>query len=150
MKIERLIPRFVTVVVVLLGCYDLLRGFMHTVLLNYSAIHIAGLDLTTPQASDLLRLLGAFGISNFVTGVMLLMIAYQSRTMSLIMTGVLPIIYYLGHLAIHNDTQLYAPSSANWGGMPFMIVYLSICAATFVLGVTITWLRSRDNGSRHS
>ena len=28
----------------LIGCYDLLRGFMHTVLLYYSATHIAVID----------------------------------------------------------------------------------------------------------
>ena len=150
MKIDHLIPKFVPIVVFLLGFYDLVRGFMHTILLNYSAVHIAGLDLTTPQASDLLRLLGAFGISNLITGLMLILMAWYSRKMALIMTAVLPIIYYFGHLVIYSNLKHYAPTSANWEGIPFIIVYLTISAITFILGATITWLRSRENRRGHS
>ena len=43
------IPRFVSVVAIALGCLDLVRGFMHTILLEYAATNIAGLDLSTPS-----------------------------------------------------------------------------------------------------
>ena len=45
------IPGFVAVAAILLGIYDLVRGFMHTVLLEYSATHIAVLDLSGSTAS---------------------------------------------------------------------------------------------------
>ena len=38
------IPRFVSVVAIALGGLDLARGFVHTILLDYAATHIAGLD----------------------------------------------------------------------------------------------------------
>jgi len=74
MKAEKSIPIFVSVVTIILGCYDLLRGFMHTIVLDYSAKNIAVLDLSTSTASEQPRLLGAFGLSNFATGAVLMWI----------------------------------------------------------------------------
>ena len=65
-KIKKEIPKFVSIVLIVLGGVDLARGFIHTVLLEYAAINIAGLDLTN-AANDQLRLLGTFGISNWIT-----------------------------------------------------------------------------------
>ncbi len=55
MKENTTIPRFVSVVAIVLGCLDLIRGFMHTILLEYAALNIAGLDLSTSLAGDLLQ-----------------------------------------------------------------------------------------------
>ncbi|GAG60641.1 unnamed protein product [marine sediment metagenome] len=44
MQNENHIPRFVSVVAIALGCIDLMRGFMHTVLLDFAATNIAGFD----------------------------------------------------------------------------------------------------------
>ena len=38
---NRPIPKFIFIMAVFLGGIDLLRGFMHTVILPYSATHIA-------------------------------------------------------------------------------------------------------------
>lgn len=129
------VPAFVSVVTLLLGFYDLLRGFMHTMKLSYSALHIAGLDLSTPLAADLLRLLGVFGISNYITGVMLILMALKARALALVMLIVIPAAYTLGMLEISVSSAKYPPSSAAWGGMTPMFIYLCICVATFVLGM---------------
>ena len=50
-----------------LGIYDLVRGFMHTFLLKWSGINIAGFNPET-TAMDQFFMLGTFGISNFLTG----------------------------------------------------------------------------------
>ena len=47
MNSEHKIPKFVSIAVVVLGCLDLVRGFMHTILLDYDATNIAGIDLST-------------------------------------------------------------------------------------------------------
>lgn len=138
------IPVFVSIVLILLGCYDLIRGFMHTFLLNYSALNIAGLNLTTPQASDLLRLLGAYGVSNFLTGIMFIMIAYTSRKLSLAMLGIIPSVYFIGYLTIHASTKLYAHTQALWLGLSPMFVYMCISFATFMLGLGFILYRRND------
>ena len=41
-KIKKQVPKFVWIVLIILGCVDLIRGFMHTVVLEYAALNIAG------------------------------------------------------------------------------------------------------------
>jgi hypothetical protein len=72
------IYRVPAIVLFCIGAYDLVRGFMHTFLLKWSAVHFAGFDLATvPQ--DQVFMLGAFGISNFLTGALLLLISLRAR-----------------------------------------------------------------------
>ena len=42
MKEQSFIPKFVSIVVITLGCVGLVRGFMHTINLGYAAGNIAG------------------------------------------------------------------------------------------------------------
>ncbi len=135
---ETYVPLFVSVVTFLLGCYDILRGVMHTLKLEYSALHIAKLNLATPQAADLLRLLGAFGVSNFITGVMLILMAFKARGLGLTMLLVIPLAYAIGALEIHGTAAHYAPTQAAWGGFTPLMVYLGICVITFLAGITGT------------
>jgi len=143
MKENNDIPKFASIITILLGCYDLLRGFMHTVLLNYSAINIAGLDLSTSTASDQLRLLGAFGMSNFVSGVALILIGLYARKIALAMLAVIPSAYFIGNLGVKANLATYAPSQTNWGGREPMLVYFGICVVTFIAGMIMMGIRKK-------
>ena len=143
MKNKYSIPVFVSVVAMSLGFYDLVRGFMHTVMLGYSAAHFAGLDLTIVQAADLLRLLGLFGVSNFITGVMLILSAWLSRPLALAMLGVIPAAYGIGYLTIHHCLSMHPQSTAKWSGMTPFLVYLLVCVISFIAGIVVMWRRSR-------
>jgi uncharacterized membrane protein YphA (DoxX/SURF4 family) len=122
---------------VLLGGIDLLRGFMHTVVLPYSATHIACLDLSGPTAPDLLRLLGLFGISNYITGATLILTGLYARPIALVLLGLIPAFYGLGLLTIHAAMNPYPPSTAQWGGRPFMMINLSLYVLTFLAGIFV-------------
>ena len=139
------IPVFVPVIAFLIGCYDLVRGFMHTINLEYSARYLAGLDLTTPQAIDLLRLLDVFGISNYITGIMLILLALKARSLALIMLAVIPLAYGLGIICLRYIMPNYPPSHALWTGAPIMIVYLGICFMTFIAGLGVVLYRKHKH-----
>jgi uncharacterized membrane protein YphA (DoxX/SURF4 family) len=126
---------------VFLGFIDLLRGFMHTVVLPYSATHIACLDLSGPTAPDLLRLLGLFGISNYITGATLILTGLYARPIALVLLGLIPAFYGLGLLTIHAAMNPYPPSTAQWGGRPFIMINLSLYVLTFLAGIFV--LRQR-------
>ena len=51
------------VVLVLAGILDLIRGYAHTFNIRYAAEYVAGIE----PIPDSLVLMGAFGISNFLT-----------------------------------------------------------------------------------
>jgi len=140
---ETTIPKFVSVVAIVLGCLDLIRGFMHTILLEYAALNIAGLDLSTSLAGDLLQQMGAFGISNYLTGIMFILIGWKARPLALAMLGVIPAAYAIGAVGIKINSADYAPSQAAWGGAMPMLVYLIICGITFIAGVWITQCRNK-------
>lgn len=142
-NIKTKVPKFVWVVLFVLGCIDLIRGFMHTVLLEYSALNIAGLDLTTTTAAEQLRLLGAFGISNWVTGALFILIALKAKNISIHVMGIIPAAYGLCSIAMKINTSGYAQTTADWGGMSMMVPYLAVCVITFAAGI-IVMLRSRN------
>ena len=134
---NRPIPNFISIMAVFLGVIDLLRGFMHTVVLPYSATHIACLDLSGPTAPDLLRLLGLFGISNYITGATLILTGLYARPIALVLLGLIPAFYGLGLLTIHAAMNPYPPSTAQWGGRPFMMINLSLYVLTFLAGIFV-------------
>ena len=134
---NRPIPKFISIMTVFLGVIDLLRGFMHTVVLPYSATHIACLDLSGPTAPDLLRLLGLFGISNYITGATLILTGLYARPIALVLLGLIPAFYGLGLLSIHAAMNPYPPSTAQWGGRPFMMINLSLYVLTFLAGIFV-------------
>jgi hypothetical protein len=134
---KRPIPRFISIMAVFLGGIDLLRGIMHTVVLPYSATHIACLDLSGPTAPDLLRLLGLFGISNYITGATLILTGLYARPIALVLLGLIPTFYGLGLLTIQAAMNPYPPSTAQWGGRPFMMINLSLYVLTFLAGIFV-------------
>jgi len=144
MKENPNIPKFVSVVAIALGCLDLIRGFIHTLLLEFAATNIAGLDLSTSQAGDLLQLMDAFGISNYLTGAMLILVGWKARPLALAMLGIIPVAYIVGILGMRINAADYAPSQAAWGGVGPMLVYLAISGITFIAGAWIT--NSRKKG----
>jgi len=143
MQSEYNIPKFVSIVAIVLGCLDLVRGFMHTILLDYAATNIAGFDLSTSLAGDLLQMMGAFGISNFLTGVMLILLGWKARPLALIMLGFIPVAYVIGMAGIRVNSAPYAPTQAAWGGTALMLVYLGVCLLTFIAGVAVTLYRKK-------
>lgn len=116
---------------------------MHTILLDYAATNIAGFDLSTSLAGDLLQMMGAFGISNFLTGVMLILLGWKARPLALIMLGFIPVAYVIGMAGIRVNSAPYAPTQAAWGGTALMLVYLGVCLLTFIAGVAVTLYRKK-------
>jgi len=140
---EHNIPKFVSIAAVVLGCLDLVRGFMHTILLDYAAPNIAGFDLSTSFAGDMLQMMGSFGISNYLTGIMLILLGWKARPLALIMLGVIPVAYGIGMVAIKVNSAPYAPTQAAWGGTTFMMTYLAVCGIIFIAGVWTTLYRRK-------
>lgn len=116
MKENAAIPKFVSVAAITLGCLDLIRSFMHTILLKYAALNIAGFDLSTSLAGGLSQQMGAFGISNYLTGIMLILIGWKTSPLALVMLGVIPVAYIIGAIGIKINSADYAPSQAAWVG----------------------------------
>ena len=123
----------------ILGCLDLVRGFIHTVLLEYAALNIMGLDLAVAR-DDQLLLMGSFGISNYITGMMLILIAMKARNIVPYVFLVVPVSYLWGGFLISR----VASSSARLGGLPMMMVYIAVCIVTFVAIVLWNYSKKKE------
>ena len=100
---------------------------MHTVLLEYAAINIFVIDLSGGVSNQML-LLGVFGISNYLTGIMMILIGFRARELVPFLLPIIPTTYFLGTLLISR----VANPSAQLGGIPYMIVYFAVCIFTFI------------------
>ncbi|MBI2824016.1 MAG: hypothetical protein HYX69_04905 [Planctomycetia bacterium] len=137
----RVTPPFAWMVLACLGVVDLVRGFLHTFLVEHSAVKIAGLNLAH-SGQDQLLLLGSFGISNFLTGAIFIAVACQARQLVPTVLALIPLAYLLGFIALRlNDI---APEAA-FPGRAFMLAYAGVCVLTFV--ASVAYARTQSAGA---
>lgn len=131
-------PAFASIVLAALGVIDLVRGVLHTFLVEHSAVKIAGLNLAH-SGQDQLMLLGSFGISNFLTGAIFIAVAWKARQLVPAVLAIIPMAYLLGFIAFRLN---HITPEAAFPGRTFMLVYASVCVLTCV--ASIAWMR-RNN-----
>lgn len=136
------IPKFVIIVTLGLGCLDLIRGVIHTFLLEYAGVFIMGLDLSFARENQLF-LLGVFGISNYITGTFLILIALKARALIPYILVIIPTWYLVGNAVI---SRTVIPQAAL-GGLPMMLGYFIICILTAVSSFVVIYYRRRKNQS---
>lgn len=107
---------------------DILRGFMHTFLLNWSAANFAKFDMATVPP-DQVFMLGVFGISNFLTGFIYLLISRKARELSPYVLILIPLTYLLGLIGIRSGN---VRPQAAFEGQYFMFAYFGVCLLTFI------------------
>jgi hypothetical protein len=130
-------PAFAAVVLACLGAIDLVRGFLHTFLVEHSAVHVAGMDLSQADSNQLM-LLGAFGISNFLTGALFIAISWKARQVVPAALVIAPAAYLLGFIALRlNHVSPQAAFPGRW----FMLGYLTVSFLTFV--ASVVWMRHK-------
>jgi len=115
-------------VLFVLGLVDVFRGVLHTFFVNWAVRTFAKLDLSVAR-QDQLTLLGAFGISNLLTGVIFILVSIEAAQLSEYVLLTIPCAYVVG--AIGMRTSGVKAQSAFYGRY-FMMAYLGVCLATFV------------------
>jgi hypothetical protein len=116
-------------VLLILGLVDLLRGVLHTFFVDRVAKAFARLNLSTAR-QDQLTLLGAFGISNLLTGAIYLLISLEAPRLAAWVLLAIPCAYLLGFLGVRSAG---VKRESAFVGRYFMLVYLGMCVVTFVL-----------------
>ena len=133
-------PKFAWIIMISLGCIDLIRGFLHTVMLDFAAKNIFVIDLSG-GVNNQMFLLGTFGISNYLTGIMFILIGLKARTLVTIILPIIPTVYFLGTAVI---TRVANPT-AQLGGIPFMQIYFAVCITTFIAILVVEIKNRMDN-----
>ncbi len=113
-------------ILLILGIIDIVRGFLHTFLVNWASQTFAKLDLNFVK-DDQLTLLGAFGISNFLTGLIYILVSMKAKHLSPYVLIIIPISYLIGYIGLRVSG---IQANASFYGKYFMLVYLLTCVIT--------------------
>lgn len=115
---KKLILELNAKLLLLLVCIDFIRGFMHTFLNDFAARNIAQIS----PNPDALYLLGVFGISNFVTSFIFLLIYIKARHLSPHILLVVSMGYAVGIVGVRfSEVTMQSP----FNGQYMMFVYLT-------------------------
>ena len=121
-------PQFAWIVLIFFGLFNLVRGFMHTFLVEYAAENIAGLDLSVARAEQLILMMN-YGFENLVAGVAFILIALKARHLVPPTILLVTIIAAVSPIAI----ELLNPTAAFAGRL--------LAPVWFALGViTLIWI----------
>ncbi len=116
-------------VLFVLGLVDLLRGALHTFFVNWAVRKFAKLDLSVAR-QDQLTLLGAFGISNLLTGAIYILVSLKAKRLSEYILIAIPCAYVVGVIGMRASGV--KPQSALYGRY-FMMAYLGVCLAAVLI-----------------
>ncbi len=116
-------------VLFILGLFDLARGLAHTFFIDWAVATFAHLDLSSSR-NDQLMLLGAFGISNILTGVIYILISRKAPVLARPVLLIIPCAYALGVIGL--KVAGVTPQSAFLGKY-IMFAYFAVCLATFAI-----------------
>ena len=116
-------------VLLIVGLTDIVRGFMHTFLLTWSATNIAKLNITSSSDNQIF-LLGIFGITNYLSGFIYILISRKARQLSPYVLMIIPVAYFLGLVGIWSGG---VRAQAEFYGKYFMLVYFGVCIVTSII-----------------
>jgi hypothetical protein len=111
--------KFATYILGLMAVMDIVRGYMHTFNIWWASDYFAQMS----QTADTLMLMNTFGITNFLTGFIYLLIILKARHLSPYILLIIPASYLLGILSARMTGVLQLQTSA-WNGQYMMIIYL--------------------------
>jgi hypothetical protein len=120
---EKTVLKISTMALFLAALMDIRRGFAHTFDARYSAENLAGIE----PLSDSLVLMGAFGISNFLTGFIYFLLIWKARPLVPYVLLLIPFSYFIGGMGMNYQN---VEMESAFVGRYIMAVYLSICIVT--------------------
>jgi hypothetical protein len=138
---KKIVLKISSIVLLLVAAVDILRGFLHTFSIRYAMLHGARIE----PDSDSLTLMGAFGISNFLTGFLYLLIIWKAKKIVPYVLLIIPLSYFLGGMGVRYS-NVVLPAD-KFRGQYIMSYYLSICllvALFYFVVVIINKLRNEN------
>lgn len=109
----------------IIACVDLIRGFMHTFNIWWASENIAHMS----QTADTMFLMNTFGISNWLTGFVYILVIIKAKDIAPHILVLIPTSYITGIISNHMTGVSTMQSATEWNGQYVMYVYL------FAIGV---------------
>ena len=118
-----------TIILGVIALFDIIRGYMHTFNINYASANIAKID----PHPDAMYLLGVFGMSNFLTAFIYLIIIWKAKHITPYILLIIPFAYLVGIIGLKTeDVQM----QSEFNGQYMMFGYFTICFLTSLIYFT--------------
>ncbi len=119
-----------------LAVLDLVRGFLHTFNINWANATFAQME----SNPDGLMMLGAFGISNILTGLLYILILKKNKTLAPYVLAIISIAYVSGAIGlklqgVQGDSSFY--------GKYMMFVYLGGSIVLSLMYFIVAWKQKK-------
>lgn len=101
---------------------DILRGYMHTFNIWWASENIAQMT----QTADTMHLMITFGITNFLTGFIYIVIGLKAKDVAPYILVLIPIAYLIGIISGETTGVNAMGGETAWNGMYLMYVYWTI------------------------
>lgn len=101
---------------------DIVRGFMHTFNVWWASENIA--EMT--QTADTMQLMITFGISNYLTGFIYILIGLKAKDIAPYVLILIPISYLLGIISGETTGVNAMGGETAWNGMYMLYVYWTV------------------------
>jgi hypothetical protein len=118
---------------------DLIRGFLHTFNINWANATFAQMD----PNPDAMMMLGTFGISNILTGLLYLLILKKDKSLAPYVLAIIPIAYISGVIGLRLQG---VQGESSFYGKYMMFAYLGLC---IVLSVSYFVVSLRKRSALH-
>ena len=112
-----------TFVLGVIAIIDIIRGYMHTFNINYASANIAKID----PHPDAMYLLGVFGMSNFLTAFVYIIIVWKAKHITPYILLIIPIAYLAGIIGLRTQDVLM---QSEFNGQYIMFGYFTVCLLT--------------------
>lgn len=139
---KQLALKISSIILLLAGIMDIWRGFIHTFQVKYATINGAGIE----PNSDNLVLMGAFGISNFLSGLLYLIIVWKAKKIVPYVLLLIPASYCMGSFGLQYSNVFIDPN--KFKGQYIMSVYLGICMLTVIFYFLVAIINEQNDTSK--
>jgi hypothetical protein len=125
----------------MIAILDLVRGFMHTFYINWANATFAQME----PNPDSLMMLGAFGISNILTGILYILILRKAKHLAPYVLTFIPFSYITGYIGLRLQN---VQADSSFYGKYMMLVYLGLCIL-FAIYYWISEFKDKDRVNKH-
>lgn len=131
----KIVPKFTWVILLIIGCVDIIRGLMHTVFMELAIATFAHLDFTAGNINDQLFQMNVLGVSNLISGILFIIVALKAKHYADFALLYPVFSHIIGILAIRINT---IEASSDFLGKYVMGIYMGVCISTFIVSRIFT------------
>lgn len=127
--------KIAVIVLALIGGFDLIRAYMHTLNIWHASGEIAKMS----QTADTMWLMNYQGSLQLMSGLVYLLIVWKAKELApyVLIVNAIANLYHLVTVRINGVLEM---QTSAWNGQYFMYVY---CAVIFIVGLNYLFVKKR-------